>query len=243
MYAEVAPPPALAGAVRCLWLAKPEEPKPIVPDGCLDLMVAGERVFVAGPDTTTWHTSQAEGPVVHGIRFRTGHAPRVLGVAADELTNQRVSLAELWGAPGARTAERLVSRPGLLSEVVAERLASARFPASDPALDLMIRRLDHGVTRVATAMAGLAGSERQLRRRFTSAVGYGPATYVRIARLQRAITLAGVHVERGLSALAVEAGYADQAHLTRDCRELTGATPRDFFRSRRPALVGANSGQ
>ncbi|MEU3274566.1 helix-turn-helix domain-containing protein [Saccharomonospora sp. NPDC006951] len=238
MYEEVAPPVRLAGAVRCLWHARLEGPKPIIPDGCLDLMVAGERVFVAGPDTATWHTGEAEGPVVHGIRFRPGHAPRVLGVAADELTNQRVSLAELWGTHGARTAERLVSRPGLLAEVVAGRLASS---GSDPALDLMIRRFDHGVTRVGAAMAGLAGSERQLRRRFTSAVGYGPATYVRIARLRRAITLAGASGRRGLSALAVEAGYADQAHLARDCRELTGSTPRDFFRTRRSAL--ADSGR
>lgn len=32
-----------------------------------------------------------------------------------------------------------------------------------------------------------------------------------------------------LTSLAVSAGYADQAHLSRDCRELTGTTASEFF--------------
>ncbi|WP_281506260.1 helix-turn-helix domain-containing protein [Amycolatopsis sp. FBCC-B4732] len=69
--------------------------------------------------------------------------------------------------------------------------------------------------------------ERRLRRRFVQAVGYGPATYLRVARLQRAIALAP-HVPN-LAALAVAAGYSDQAHLSRDCRALTGLTPRAYL--------------
>ncbi|QKV74496.1 helix-turn-helix domain-containing protein [Amycolatopsis sp. Hca4] len=72
-----------------------------------------------------------------------------------------------------------------------------------------------------------AVSDRQLRRRFTQAVGYGPATYLRISRFQRAVALAPRL--SGLAALAAAAGYADQAHLSRDCRALTGLTPRLFF--------------
>ncbi|MBE8522224.1 helix-turn-helix domain-containing protein [Amycolatopsis sp. H6(2020)] len=77
---------------------------------------------------------------------------------------------------------------------------------------------------------GLSGavSERQLRRRFVQAVGYGPATYLRVSRFQRAVALAP-HVS-GLAALAAAAGYADQAHLSRECRALTGLTPRRYFR-------------
>ncbi|WP_244211094.1 helix-turn-helix domain-containing protein [Amycolatopsis kentuckyensis] len=71
-------------------------------------------------------------------------------------------------------------------------------------------------------------SERRLRRRFVQAVGYGPATYLRVSRFQRAVALAP-HV-CGLAALAAAAGYADQAHLSRECRALTGLTPRRYFR-------------
>lgn len=70
--------------------------------------------------------------------------------------------------------------------------------------------------------------ERRLRRRFVQAVGYGPATYLRVSRFQRAVALAPRVAN--LAALAAAAGYADQAHLSRDCRALTGLTPRAHFR-------------
>jgi AraC-like DNA-binding protein len=82
------------------------------------------------------------------------------------------------------------------------------------------------------AMSG-AVSERRLRRRFVQAVGYGPATYLRVSRFRRAVALAPS--TPGLAALAAAAGYADQAHLSRDCRALTGLTPRVYFR--RPSTV------
>ena len=59
--------------------------------------------------------------------------------------------------------------------------------------------------------------ERQLRRRFERAVGYGPATLVRIQRFQHFLALAERQPGAALSRLAAEAGYADQAHLTREC--------------------------
>jgi hypothetical protein len=74
-----------------------------------------------------------------------------------------------------------------------------------------------------------AVGERRLRRRFVQAVGYGPATYLRVARFQRAVALASR--VPGLAALAAAAGYSDQAHLSRDCRALTGLTPRAYFRT------------
>jgi transcriptional regulator GlxA family with amidase domain len=80
---------------------------------------------------------------------------------------------------------------------------------------------------VEDPVSSAAVSERRLRRRFVQAVGYGPATYLRVSRFQRAVALAP-HV-RGLAALAAAAGYADQAHLSRDCRALTGLTPRRYF--------------
>nr|WP_281381784.1 helix-turn-helix domain-containing protein [Conexibacter arvalis] len=77
---------------------------------------------------------------------------------------------------------------------------------------------------------GLGVSERQLLRRFRTAVGYGPRTLARVLRFQR--FLAGIWEPSGATAegvelgrLAADAGYADQSHLVRDCRRLAGATP------------------
>lgn len=221
MYREAPPPARLAGAVSCLWWSRDDGPKRIVPDGCVDLMVGDGRVFVAGPDTHAWESPASS--ALHGVRFRPGSAPRMLGVAADELCDQRVELPDLWGRRGARTADRLLEDPAKLAGVVGEHL---REPP-DPDVTALVTRLGAGAARVSSAMSGFTVGERQLRRRFTHAVGYGPATYLRVARLRRAMAL----TDRAdtLATLAADAGYADQAHLSRDCRELTGTTPGAFF--------------
>jgi AraC-like DNA-binding protein len=43
--------------------------------------------------------------------------------------------------------------------------------------------------------------------------------------MQRFLDLARTHGGSGLAALAGAAGYADQAHLSREARRLTGFTP------------------
>jgi AraC-like DNA-binding protein len=65
-----------------------------------------------------------------------------------------------------------------------------------------------------------------------AAVGYGPKTLQRILRFQRFLTLAQTSTD--LARLALEAGYADQAHLTRECSRLAGLPP--------AALLAAGAG-
>ncbi|WP_410597191.1 helix-turn-helix domain-containing protein [Amycolatopsis sp. lyj-23] len=220
-----------------MWRSASEGPKRIVPDGCVDLVVGDGVAFVAGPDTAAWSSVTSSGVVLRGVRFRPGSAAVVLGVAADELRDRRVPVAELWGWP---TAERLLEGEVPPVRAVAERLADS--PPPDAAVAALIARLDEGVARVADVSFGSGGSrpagaapvlpaavsERRLRRRFVQAVGYGPATYLRVSRFQRAVALAPRVAT--LAALAAAAGYADQAHLSRECRALTGLTPRGYFR-------------
>jgi AraC-like DNA-binding protein len=69
-------------------------------------------------------------------------------------------------------------------------------------------------------------SERQLRRRVEDSVGYSPRMLSRVLRFQRFLRAARASGPgRSLARLAAEAGYADQAHLTRESRELGGLPP------------------
>jgi AraC-like DNA-binding protein len=228
MYEEVAPPPPLRGVARCVWRSAAAAPKRIVPDGCLDLVVGATGAFVAGPDTTAWSSVTRPGEVLRGVRFTPGRAAAVLGVAADELRDRRVTLPELWGREGELLTERLLS--GDLSPARAVVSLLPDTPPPDPAVAALVARLDAGATRVADVAGQVGVAERRLRRRFVQAIGYGPATYLRVSRFQRAVSLAPR--APGLAALAAAAGYADQAHLSRDVRALTGLTPRAYFPGR-----------
>lgn len=79
--------------------------------------------------------------------------------------------------------------------------------------------LNAGRSVAATADA-LGLGVRQLHRRSLVAFGYGPKTLARVLRLRRALALTGDRVP--FADIAARAGYADQAHLARDVRELAG---------------------
>jgi AraC-like DNA-binding protein len=87
--------------------------------------------------------------------------------------------------------------------------------------------LARGTLGVADVADRVHLSERQLQRRFAERVGYGPKTFQRIERFQRAVAQLGREgVE--LARAAALAGYADQAHLTRESRRLAGLSPREL---------------
>ena len=112
-------------------------------------------------------------------------------------------------------------RAGVLLSTLAGRAPSAAPP--DPIVRAAIALLAAGGVDVRALAGELALSERQLRRRFESAVGYGPKRLARILRLTRA--LAAAHAGEELARVAAGAGYADQAHFSHDCRRLAGVAP------------------
>ncbi|MGW4401222.1 AraC family transcriptional regulator [Amycolatopsis nivea] len=257
MYSESPPPDSLRRLVRCRWESVEPGPKRIVPDGCVDLVAGADEVFVAGPDTTAWTSVFPPGTRLRGLRFQPGAAAAMLGVGVDELRDSRVPLPDLWNRRGATLADEILNGRDL-ADAMAD-VATERAAAADPVVERMLTQLaaesaeivsrgegetlatgqsTHPGTRPASKAADRSAwtsakptrSERQARRLFTLAVGYGPATYRRILRLQRAIALAPATAT--LADLAVAAGYSDQPHLTRECRALTGLTPSTYFAGR-----------
>ncbi len=70
--------------------------------------------------------------------------------------------------------------------------------------------------------------------RFRSVLGVSPKAYARLCRFEHASSLldslsAGSGHSRTLADLAIEAGYYDQSHLTRDFVALAGMTPGTYL--------------
>jgi AraC-like DNA-binding protein len=240
-YRELEPPAEIAAHVACLWVRDAEpvaREHRIVPDACADIVwISGRRLVVAGPATGPLLTTvPADGTAV-GVRFRVGAAGGALGLPAREVLDAHHPLADVWGRDGAELTERLGDAPDADSVVATLIAALARRLPPDGGIDPLVRAAAIGAARPRTPIeavrAGLGIGERQLRRRFDDAVGYGPKTLQRVLRFQRFLALArpaaGVSPTEAaapdLARLAFEAGYADQAHLTRECRRLGGLPP------------------
>lgn len=240
-YTELPPPPELRDYVECLWVHEvgPVDgtfAQPILPDGCVDVVAVDDRVVLAGPATRSTVLDLPPGTVTVGARFRTGAAPALIGVSAADLRDADHRLDAVWGRAGARLVEQVgdqstwQARLRVIAGELAARLPSAR--PLDPVGLGIGPLLDEQPGRSLGELAVAAGlSERQLRRRVEDAVGYAPRTLARILRFQRFLRAArAAGPGRHLARLAADAGYADQAHLTRESRDLSGLPPAALLR-------------
>jgi AraC-like DNA-binding protein len=204
-----------------------------MPDGCVDVFVTGQGdVMIAGPANTFYDLPAGDQDILAGLRLRPGAAAAVIGCPASEFRDMRVSLDSAFGVAGSRIAESLLgaTTPGqrisLLADLVAEYFADA-----DPVVDRPVARavavLRAQPDRPVSALADEIGlSERQLRRRFEAAVGYGPKRLGRVFRFQHLLDLIHAsHGRAGWTQLAIAAGYADQSHMINECLVLTGGPP------------------
>jgi AraC-like DNA-binding protein len=247
-YREWPAPAGLRHAIACLWAqvtpdSGGDRETLVLPDACSDLIwEQGRGAYVAGPDTGPVPTVLKAGTVVIGIRFRPSAGAPALGLPLSELRDLRVDLADLR-RPDAR---RL---PGTLdpqtAAIRALDLAAALVANGDP--DLAAARaavlLADPRARAEDIAAEVGLSLRQLRRRCHAVVGYGPKTLQRVLRFRRFVARLDAGLPDGqdghdLAALAARAGYADQAHLTRECRALAGLTPGALARQRGPTGSG-----
>lgn len=206
----------------------------VLPDGRIDWLVslaprsgrlrsqlfgAKTRALVVGGDEPVENVA---------VRLAPGAFRALFGERAERLTDRAPDAAEVLGAGARELARRLADAPDLAARarlVEAELLARAAL-AELPALALLAaRRIEASGGRLAIAALAreLGVGERRLERVFRADCGLPPKVFARIARLQRAV--AGLRRKRPVE-VAADAGYADQAHLTRECVALAGAPPR-----------------
>lgn len=228
----------LQGRVACVWAAQlgaagERHVERVIPDGCIDLVFSDGQLVIAGPDTASVELEVMPNRSFVGVRFCAGVAPTALGVPATALLDQRLPARDVLGAPAAELEEALAlaANPRQAAALLERAAINWLRNAPDCAAEALVRRAvleleAAGADWTVTTLAARLGvSERQLRRRFVSAVGYGPKLLERVLRLRRFIRLASGPRAPALATLALEAGYADQPHLSRECRELTGTTP------------------
>jgi AraC-like DNA-binding protein len=249
-YREFAPPLALARQLVCLWTqrigegASPHMHR-VLPDACADAVWIGEAApVVAGPATKAVILSLPPGALIVGARFRPGWVPSFLSLPADEIADRELPLQEFWRGDAERLRQQIAAertaagKLRTIETVLLRRASGAARPADALAMQAVTWLARNPGGRVHALARELEVSARQLQRRLAAATGYGPKTLQRVLRLQRLLAL--VSTGRGLpglAELAAEAGYADQPHMTREMRALTGLAPATLLPGRGSTLA------
>jgi len=247
-YKEFIAPARLAARFLCFWTqtiigTQGAHEHRVLPDACIDIvLINDEPPMVVGPWTGPFVVRLAAGTCITGARLHPGRASSVLGMPASELLNQAIPLASVKGAMQRLRLEKVMEQP----DAAARRSALAQvLLASDPcstgsdqavlAAIQWLARHSHGRIEQLSHWIGI--SERQLHRRFSAAIGYGPKMFQSVLRFQRLLkTARDAGTEENFADLAASAGYADQAHMTRDVQRLANVPPSALLRSAESTL-------
>ncbi|KRB25549.1 AraC family transcriptional regulator [Mesorhizobium sp. Root695] len=164
------------------------------------------------------------------VNFTPLGARRFFHLPMSELADSMVVLDDVLGAQGLALRERLGNAPDWATRFdMAEAFVAARLEnaAETPleiawAYDRIIT--SGGRTRIASIAERLGWSRKHLAGSFSNAIGIGPKTLSRIVRFNRALGLSRQQTVDWAD-IAADCGYADQAHLVREFRDLAGETP------------------
>jgi AraC-like DNA-binding protein len=242
-FRERLPASVLRQHVMCVWIqhVSPESAPythRTIPNGSAELICElGSPPRVVGPQTRPVQQILSPGTTVVGIRFRPGAVSSLLAVPAFELVDLSVAAEDLWDAVAGELGERVAgSASSTEAAAILENKALALLPRASTLDTITLEAVRRLVPRVTDDVASLASSldisERQLRRRFHVAIGLAPKVFHRMLRFQRFLALSR-ELERPstkIGWLAANAGYADQAHLTRESMRLSGLSPRTLLR-------------
>jgi AraC-like DNA-binding protein len=244
-YQEIRPSARLGRFVASFWILEHDGedvlPQRVVPDGHSELILNWRQPFEwfqAG----AWHkqpqcflAGQIDGPLLLkpngpakmlGIGFQPHGAASVFPQPMHELSGRFTPLEDL-SRRLSRDIDQILESPDPIAAV--EAALSSMLDISrdgDLLIEEAVRRitLAKGGSNLASLSRELGLSIRQLERRFQAVVGLPPKLFCRIQRFSNVFRVLG-QPSCDWVETAVACGYYDQAHLIRDCKNLSGNTP------------------
>jgi AraC-like DNA-binding protein len=190
---------------------------------------------VVGPRRrATWLRFQGQVDQVN-VSFFPGAAGVFVGLPMPELVNRMASPDDVWPHDFREAVAALQPLPTEqricgLADLLLARLERRREPPPPIREAIRLIRARRGRVTVQWLASQVNLSVSQLERSFTRHVGVGPKLLSRQTRVCALAAEATTPANPGWALLAAKYGYADQAHLARELRELTGLTPSNLTR-------------
>jgi AraC-like DNA-binding protein len=232
----------LSGFVELMWYQQRDATSPCVeaalPEGTVELVFDLENRdrpgVVIGPHSRPFAIHVDRRQSVLGVHFKPGGVSPFLNLPADELHNQVVSAQDIWGET-ARTlrdslndASSIPEMLNLLERFLCMHLSS---PLLHPAVSYGIWQLNRpAATSSISGITDAVGlSERRFAQVFREQVGLKPKLFARVRRFQRVLRQVNTTPHVDWAEVAARRGYADQAHLIHEFRDMAGLSPTDYL--------------
>jgi AraC-like DNA-binding protein len=255
-YRELEVPEVLRRHVRCVWrlrlVGPSKEAQTIYPDGCCELIVNLGQPMQAFSLERGWEQQArclfaaqqrsairlaAVGPVdCIGVRLRPAASAAVARERLPSLRDRIVDMGDLNSELAqdlAAAARAFVSCAdgAALWQVLEARLLDY---AIDGRLENAIAALEAvaGIHRIDALAEAAQMGLRTFQIRFLECVGLRPKEFARVLRLQATLRELD-RSDEGLAHVALESGFSDQAHATRELHDVTGLTPARLRRALR----------
>jgi AraC-like DNA-binding protein len=100
----------------------------------------------------------------------------------------------------------------------------------------------NGAIEVGALASEVGYSRRHLGELFRRELGLSPKVAARVLRFEHSRRLIEGVQQPSLAAVAVASGYYDQAHLTREWREIAGCTPTTWIAEELPSVQDDRTG-
>lgn len=241
------PSAELAAFVEHYWTVEWNVDSPTLretlPHPSVHIVFENGRAEVGGVSTRKFRrVLEGTGRAV-SVKFRPGGFRPFIDHAVSEYTDRIVPLDQVFGHAAIDLADHVFGNTDHQTMFGAiDAFLRKRQPQPDPSAELALRiaervATDRQITKVEHVCAQFDIGLRALQRLFNDYVGIPPKWIIQRYRLHEAAARLGSDDAADCADIALELGYADQAHFIRDFKRLIGSTPADY----RKALIAVTS--
>jgi len=235
------PHPALAAHVARHWTVRwdlrgrPPFTQEVLPHPCVNVAFQAGRGGVFGMVSGRDARSLSGVGEVFGTKFRPGAFAAYSRLSAIDVVGRTTTLAEAFGPDGARLERHVLGLSDVEHYATVERFLLDRLPDTDPAFDLVSGVVDEMLrcppdARIDALAAAHGVSVRSLQRAFRALVGVAPKWVLQRYRMHEGAERIATGEVEDLTALALDLGFFDLAHFTRQFTATMGEPPTRYAR-------------
>lgn len=258
-YKTFEPHPDLQSLVKCHWILEipadvNAERQRIIPDGCIELIfmlgddvrrftkgdefIIQPRAMVIGQITEPFVIQPAGFVNTFATRFYPYGFANFSSVPITNLANTETSIEVLFGEEASKELrEQIVHAEDTNARIKAVETFLLTRLHNEATIDSIVKNTidailaTGGSATINSLVKNDASKRRQLERKFLKQIGLSPKQLGRMIRMQAALNLMLNQQSESFTSIAYESEYYDQAHFTKDFKDFTGITPKDFLQN------------